>query len=254
MKVRAVLVSVMLLLCVGVAGAHEFVLLPEQTKVKSGSELACQVVSCHVFMESEELEPLEHVQASLLQNGHSRSLALRENAPAMVLEGSARLVEKGTAILVGHRDGLVWTETTKGWQQAPKDACTGVLSSGKYEKFCKTLVTVGRADDAWREPVGQRLEIIPGKDPARCKAGDALPVTVLFDGRPLAAEVSATYNGFSPAPNVYACTARSDADGVAYVPISHDGTWMVRAEHVLEQPTAAYDRHVLRAVLVFGVQ
>jgi uncharacterized GH25 family protein len=56
-----------------------------------------------------------------------------------------------------------------------------------YAKLAKTYVRVGapEGDRSWAEPVGQPLEMVPGRDPTSVVAGDELPVIVLKAGKPL---------------------------------------------------------------------
>lgn len=63
----------------------------------------------------------------------------------------------------------------------------------------------------------------------------------------------ATFDGFSTNPNTYAYFTETDEKGIAKVKITHPGMWMVRAEKETAEQTEDYDKHILRAVLVFGV-
>jgi hypothetical protein len=76
---------------------------------------------------------------------------------------------------------------------------------------------------------------------------------VLFDGKPLQANVFATYDGFSRYYNTYAYVTES-REGIAHVKISQPGTWLVRVEKRLGEIGKAYDLLVLKATLVFSVQ
>lgn len=234
-------------------GAHEFIIKPVKNSAAKGETLPFSVLSAHVFMVSEEVEPLAHVSVGLVSGSRERDVSLTENPTLMTLDGAVTLAGEGTVILSGHRKGMIWTQTTTGWKQAPKNECKGVIGSGKYEKFCKTLVTSGRPDTGYAKVLGQDLEIIPVTDPASVFPGDELTVKVLYKGKPLATEIFATYDGFSDDPNTYAYYSKSGADGLARVKMTHDGTWMIRVEKREEKPTASYDTHVMRAVLVFGV-
>ena len=88
---------------------------------------------------------------------------------------------------------------------------------------------------------------------ARAKVGDELTFRVLFEGKPLTANVLATYAGFSRHHNTYAYATMS-RDGIAHIRITHSGEWMVQVERRMEVTDKDYDLHVLKAVLVFPVE
>lgn len=233
--------------------SHEFIVKPVQMQASVGHKLPFSVMSAHVFMVSEEMEPLDQVDLSLVKANDFQKLSLKPNEMLLMHDGVAELKQEGTYLLAGHRQGMIWSHTTQGWKQASKKGLQGVLSSGKYEKFCKTLVVAGQPDEGYKKILGHQLEIVPLGDPQLAAIGKDLRFQILFDGKPLSTEVYATYDGFTDAPNTYAYFTEADENGVARVKITHPGTWMVRVQHKLTEPTEDYDQHVLRAVLVFGV-
>ena len=255
---RKMLVLMMAAVMVGmvapVGWAHEFIVKPVQLAAPVGHKLPLSIVSAHVFMISEEMEPIEQVDLALVKGDTREKMSLAPNDMLLTLDGVAELKQEGTYVLAGHRKGILWTHTTKGWQQAGKKGLQGVISSGKYEKFCKTIVVAGKADDGYRKVVGDRLEIVPLDDPQKAAVGQDLSVKILFDGKPLPTEVYATYDGFSMVPNTYAYYTETDENGRARIRLTHDGSWMVRVQHKMDEATDDYDQYVLRAVLVFGVR
>lgn len=237
------------------AQAHEFLIKPVQLSADKGAVVPFSVVSAHVFMVSEEMEPKERVSAALILQGKATPLTLAANPTLMTLDGRITPAAEGTAIIAGHREGMIWTQTTSGWKQQSKKGLTGVVGSGKYEKFCKTLLTVGHPDGSATKPLGQRLEIVPQTDPTQAKAGDELVVQVLFEGKPLNVEnVLATYDGFTGAPNSFAYFTEPYGQGMARVKLSEPGLWMVRVQHALNESTEDYDKLVIRSSLVFEVK
>jgi uncharacterized GH25 family protein len=240
------------LLCVS-AHAHEFIIKPVQLNAAVGHKLPFSVVSAHVFMISEEVEPIEQVTVTLIEGTEKNELKLMQNDMLLTLDGVAELKKEGTAIFAGHRKGVIWTKTTKGWKQASKQKCEGVISSGKYEKFCKTFVNVGKADSGYKKVIGHKLEIVPVSNPAEALVGKYLNFRILLDGKPLSTEVWATFDGFTDTPNTYAYYTKTNVDGIAKIKITHPGTWMVRVEKKVEKATEDYDKHVMRAICVFGI-
>ncbi|MFW5837948.1 MAG: DUF4198 domain-containing protein [Desulfovibrionaceae bacterium] len=257
LRALPVLAFLALSLCIAPSSAmcHEFLLKPVQVQVSPNAEVPFSVVSAHVFMVSEEMEPLDKVSARLFQGNTVTDVELVANPTLMTLDGRIQPAGKGTAILAGHRRPMIWTKTTRGWKQGSKKGLAGVVSSGNYEKFCKTLVTVGESDDGYRRVVGHKLEIVPGSDPSRLEVGDEFEVQVLLDGKPASpGMVLATYDGFSDQPNTYAYFTEAYGEGLCKVKITHPGLWMIRVQETADQPTDDYDKHVMRAVLMFEVR
>lgn len=251
----ALALMVTLVMTAGAVQAHEFLIKPVTLHAEKGAVIPLSIVSAHVFMISEEMEPLEQVETNVVLAGKKTAVSLSPNDALMTLDGQIKPQAEGTAIIAGHRKGMIWTNTTKGWKQQSKKGLKGVIKSGKYEKFCKTLVTVGHADQSYKTSLGQRLEIIPQSDPSLVRPGDELVVQVLFDGKPVSVEsVMATYDGFSDAPNSYAYFTEPYGQGLARVKISTPGVWMIRTQHVLNKQTEDYDSHVIRSVMIFEVR
>ncbi len=255
---RSLLVGLVLfsvVLSQGIACAHEFLVKPDVAPANDQVEqkIPFGVVSCHVFMKSEEMEPIEHVDVYFVQGKKRTPVKLHKNESRLTLDGEV-LASPGTSIIAGHRQGIVWTNTSKGWKQGSKTQYTGVISSGKYEKFCKTLIERGKTDNGWQQILGHDLEIIPLKNPSNTQIGEELAVRILYQGKPLTAKVWATIDGFSNHPNTWAYCTESDDKGIAYIKITAPGLWMIRTENINTQATKDYDKHVLRANLVFNVE
>lgn len=92
-----------------------------------------------------------------------------------------------------------------------------------YVKHAKTFARVGtRADESWREPLGLGLEIVPLVDPTALRAGDALEVRLLKDGRPLAGLALRASRA-----SAKAAFATTDADGHARFTLDAAGPWLL---------------------------
>ncbi len=232
--------------------AHEFIVKPAKTMVKVGEKDAFSVVSAHVFMVSEELEDAGDVKVTRWDASGSVDIPLTVNQSAFSYEGQAVFSKPGTAMLIGYRLPQVWTKTPDGMKKGTKADFPGASVSNIYEKFAKALIVVDAADDGWKHIAGQKLEIMPLSNPADYAPGQDVRFQVLFDGKPQAAEVTATYDGFTQTPNTYAYFTETDDKGVATVRLTSKGLWMVRVQHGTPGKDGIAS-HMLRSVLVFGV-
>lgn len=96
-----------------------------------------------------------------------------------------------------------------------------------YSRYSKLLAGANGA--AATKPLGHALEIVPERDPAQLKPGEALTVTVLFKGKPLAsAQVAAVYAGAVMKGHEYPVTARTGNDGKAVLKLDRPGLWYAR--------------------------
>jgi len=263
MKLRhtlhAALVLAVFALTVATAQAHEFILKPATATPAAGQKTALQAQAAHVFMVSEEAENPANVRLYLLENGKTTNIALAEDKALASLVGSFTLAHNGPAMLVGHRLPQIWCETTQGEMEGTRAALEAkgmkVKSSGKYEKFAKTLLNPTHGDNQFAKPLGQDLEIVPLTNPADLKPGSPLSVQVLLRGKPVAAApVGLTYDGYSKEKDVYAFTAKTDAQGKASFTIGNPALWMVRSAVVEKTPGSDADEHHLRATCVFPVK
>jgi len=243
-----------LLLSFNPAFAHEFLLKPYFFTLAPGYDDPFQIVSSHVYMLSEEMEPLDKVSCFLYSQEGKEQVKLAANENLLTLDGKITLNNQGTYILAAHRQGMIWTKTTTGWKQQSKKGLTGVLKSGLYEKFAKAIINVGTPNSFYQKRIGQTLELIPLKNPKEIKVGQELPVQVLFKGKPINIKVQASYDRFSMHENTYAYSTEAEDNGIAYIKITSPGIWMVRAEHSEKVNSPDYDQHVIRSVLTFEVR
>lgn len=255
---HAALAFAVLAFTVSFAQAHEFILKPATATPAAGQKTALQAQAAHVFMVSEEAENPANVRLYLLENGKRTDIALTEDKALVSLVGSFSLARSGPALLVGHRLPQIWCETTQGEMEGSRAALEAkgmkVKSSGKYEKFAKTLLNPTHGDTLYAKPLGQDLEIVPLTNPADLKPGSTLTVQVLLRGKPVAeAPVGLTYDGFSKEKDVYAFKAKTDAQGKAAFTIDKPALWMARSAVVEKTPGSDADEHHLRATCVFPV-
>jgi uncharacterized GH25 family protein len=226
------------------ANAHEFIVKPARFQAQPGAKVAFTVLAAHVFMVSDEMEPVHTVQAWLLEGDKKSPLSLKENGGNRTLDGIATLSRKGTAVLIGHLQEPIESSASAGSKAAQRI---------KREKFSKALITVASNDESYKKVLGHKLEIVPISEVTKAKSGDELAFQILFEGKPLPAQVYATYDGFSRRNNTYAYVTET-AEGTAHVKVSRPGTWMVRVEKRAEETGKDYDLHALKATFIFSVK
>jgi len=66
------------------------------------------------------------------------------------------------------------------------------------------------------------------------KAGEAFPVRILFEGKPLSTFVYATYAGYYSEDEPFPVAVRSNEEGLAQIKMSQPGTWMIVSNHKVD--------------------
>jgi hypothetical protein len=122
----------------------------------------------------------------------------------------------------------------------------------RYSRTPKALVRVGKGGrgDSCR-PLGLTLEVVPLRDPFATKPGAALPVRVLFRGKPLAeANLGWQRPGDGDAARG---TVRTDADGQALIPIARAGLMTIRLTHMTRPKAADHEWESFWTSLTFRI-
>jgi len=102
------------------------------------------------------------------------------------------------------------------------------------EKYAKSIISTGEGKSSISKPLGHRIEIVPLKDPRDLKPGETIPVKVLFEGKPLATYIYATYAGYYSEDEPFPLFTKSGEDGIGYMKITQPGTWMVVCNHKVD--------------------
>ncbi len=129
---------------------------------------------------------------------------------------------------------------------------TEVEGKELYSRYAKLIV--GDAQDA-THPLNHELEIVPEKNPSQLRSGDALPVRILFRGKPLSGvRVSAVYEGAEPKGHEFPVTAETDEQGRACLKLDRPGLWYARLIHMtLAENERDADWRSYFATLTFNV-
>jgi len=112
-----------------------------------------------------------------------------------------------------------------------------VPSRERYSKYAKALIAVsssagrsgagGSAGDnsVHSRPTGMTLEIVPDASPYDLRAGDPLPIRVLYRGKPAAGlQIQAAWAGAGVARQI-SIAGRTDANGALTVRLGRPGKW-----------------------------
>lgn len=128
----------------------------------------------------------------------------------------------------------------------------------RYSKHVKALVQVGDTQtDTYRHRLGYPIEIVPQQNPYALGVGDTLPVKVLRDGAPVSDQVVyANYEGHhahgADGEHQEAVQTRTNGEGIARIPLEHQGRWYVRLIH-MEKMDADVDYESNWATLTFEI-
>lgn len=126
----------------------------------------------------------------------------------------------------------------------------------RYHKHVKALVQVGSArSDLYATPMGYPAEIMPMVNPYTLQKGATLRVKTLVDGKP-AANQYVLYGGelASGAGGIEQKSTRSDAQGVANIPLTTAGVWYIKFINMTKVAKDSVDYESKWATLTFEVR
>jgi uncharacterized GH25 family protein len=114
---------------------------------------------------------------------------------------------------------------------------TAARSREIYSRCAKSLVTAGGgAPPGFDRVLGLPLELVPETSPSALPAGGALPVRLLFRGKPLAGALVVAIPRDAPAARV---SARTGADGRVRLRLDRAGDWLVKAVEMQPAPAGS---------------
>ncbi len=96
----------------------------------------------------------------------------------------------------------------------------------RYSKFAKAILLSGVGNGFATAPIGYLIEIVPEADPYALKAGDSLPIQVLFRGKPAAdLQIESAWAGPTGAKKTV--VGRTGADGRFRFPVPAAGRFRI---------------------------
>jgi len=192
---------------------------------------------------------------ALSPDGSARSLAGRlrpegnslVSAPFSIGDDTA-----GTWVISAFYDNGFYLRTTDGRmvQTTLADYPAAGSASHNY-KYGKALVAPEGGGPGYNRAAGHRLEIVPTTDPFAGEIGDALELSVLFDGAPLA---DASVYVYPEDAGEDIAELKTNADGRVSVARDRGGRFLIGTSHAAasRHPQLA-TRDVYAATLVFNL-
>ncbi len=232
------------------ASAHDMWLTVDNPQVNKA--LTVKVCYGHAFPGTEGTEAAKVQPVHIL--GAKGQVETKGDADLVYASASA--LGAGSYLAVGGRSPQWYTKTPEGTKDVPRNQAPGAASCIRSAKYAKAIVNLGGAAEDISKPVGQTLEIVPLANPASLKAGEPLPLQVLYEGKPLAsADVKATFAGFTKEGDAFAFAAHTDKEGKVKVKVWHPGLWLVvvKKDMPFADP-AQCDKDMHAATLTFEVK
>lgn len=249
-----------------VAWAHDFWLVPDAFEIAERAELRVRGQTSSRFPTSESAVAPDRIAEARLIGATSDEpiTGLSTSGTSLVLRhrpahAGQRVVVASIAprsLRAAGREFKRYMELEGAADLAAKYERQGLLPKSdsitrRYAKYAKTIVEVGRGGPrAYSRVAGQVAEFVPLRDPAALRAGDTLPIRLLYRGRPLGdAHVHA-----GPATDAEVASDLSlttDADGTVRLPVASPGLWNIRTIHIVPAPSgsgADWDSHFVSFV------
>lgn len=249
-----------------VAWAHDFWLVPDAFEIAERAELRVRGQTSSRFPTSESaVAPDRIAEARIIgATDEERITGLSTSGTSLVLRH--RPAQAGQRVIVASiaprsvraagREFKRYMELEGAADLAAKYERQGLLPKAdsitrRYSKYAKTIVEVGREGPrAFSRVAGQVAEFVPLRDPAALRAGDTLPIRLLYRGRPL----GDTHVHAGPAADAGAApdlSLATDADGTVHLPVISAGLWNIRTIHIVPSPPgsgADWDSHFVSFV------
>ncbi len=228
------------------AAAHEFWIEPKQSRVEPGGAIAADLKVGQNFRgDTYPFLKSRFVAFKVVDRAGARDVTGDEgDTPAATIRKAGAGLNIITYLATPHRlsfdrwdefvpyveyEGLGWVLDAHKARGLPED---GFVE--EYVRCAKALVQVGEpsAPDEDRA-VGLPLELVAGRNPYGLRAGTEVPVTLLWQGKPIG---NVQIRVFQDNGAVTDTTTRTDDAGRAVISVRGGGRFLLNAVHMQEAP------------------
>jgi uncharacterized GH25 family protein len=106
-----------------------------------------------------------------------------------------------------------------------------------FSRCAKSLVRYGMPTDAQADRVlGFTLELVSERNPYTMRAGEDLPLSLTYEGRPLPGVLVVAMNRTNPMAKIM---SRTDNKGHVTLRLPQDGMWLIKAVHMIPAPAGS---------------
>jgi uncharacterized GH25 family protein len=229
------------------AAGHEFWIEPKEYRVEPGGTITADLkVGQHFRGSVFPYLTREFVSFKVRSPAGSRDIKGDEgDTPALAIRSAEKGLNVISYLATAHRlDFDTWEEFVSyleyeglDWVPAAHKR-RGLPDSGfaeEYIRCAKSLVQVGDPSAADQDVVtGVPLELVASKNPYADPGLIELPVTLLWNGKPLGDVQIRTFR--DDGRTVTETTTRTDSAGRALVPVAGGGKFLLNAVHMQEAP------------------
>jgi uncharacterized GH25 family protein len=231
--------------------AHMFWLLTDRDTPKVNQPVKVEIGFGHKFPKDEEIKA-ERLGSVKAIGPDGKEAALKKIS---TIQYELVPSQKGVYVIAAQMNPGFVCRTAKGMKMGTKKEFPDANLCFRFDFAGKTLVNVGKQNKGFDRRAQSTLEIMPLKNPNTLKVGETLPVTVIFQGKPLAgAEIMFTHDGWSDPQKPFAVLGKTDAKGKIQVKLDKPGRWLLIASHKTPYSNPAEcDENFYRASLTWRV-
>lgn len=253
-----------------VAAAHDMFIKPERFRVAAQAEVFVRLLNGTFSKSENSIDRARLLDVSVVSpSGRARIDTAAWSATGDTSTFRFRTQGAGTYVLgVSTRPNIIALAAKDFNEYLRSDGIPDVLAARRrdnelakparerYHKHVKALLLAGGTPGAgFDTELGYPAELVPVENPYGLKVGQSLRVRTLVDGKP-AANQFVLYGGRTTSgARIEQRSTRSDASGVARIPLRRAGIWYVKFINMMPlQGDPAADYESKWATLTFEMQ